>query len=311
MLSTIRTEVKANVKNSVISDSRIDLWANLSQEEIWRHLDPEFGKETATFTTSSSVRLYHFDASLCKILSVVDQTNDLPLTQISETEVEAFDPDLNESGSPTFYSLYGLSYISNQPTAASTISIVSSDNTDTTQTVQVVGTVGGQEDADTVTLTGIVPAVTSKSFTALRRISKSAVTEGIITATSNAGAVTNVSISSRKLFREMQPIRLWPIPDASLTILVRFIRNPVPMRDAYDTPDLPELWHSILLKLTTAHAHDFVYEFDRAQQLRNLVMNDMEKMKQAQTHKRGYAPVVGEGFSFKGIGRLPSNFPRG
>ena len=148
-LSDIRTEVRANLKDSKISSSRIDFWANAAQDSIWRQLDPEFGKETTSLTTTSGTRTYFAEVSSNKVLSVVDQTNDLRLVQISETELERYDPDLDDSGSPTFYSLYGIAYINAQPSSASVITVSSSSTSDTTQTVQIIGTSGGVEVSET------------------------------------------------------------------------------------------------------------------------------------------------------------------
>ena len=310
-LNDIRTEARAHLKSSVIASNRIDRWANKAQDEITRVMDPEYLKETTTFTTTSGTRGYFVEASINRVLSIVDQTNDMPpLEQVNEKEIEKADPDLNDTGSPSFYSLYGVSYIENQPTAASTISISSSSNTDTTQTVQVVGIVSGEEEAETETLSGTSPVTTTASFTSLIRIVKSGTTTGRVTATSNAGAVTNVTISPRKLLKEMQPIYLWPTPDGAFTMRVRYLRNPIVMRDNNDVPDLPEKWHEVLLNLVLAEGHEFLYEFDRALQLRALVEKQIRELRASQSHKRGKSPVIGERILLPdGIGRLPSNYP--
>ena len=308
-LANVRDEVRANLKSSLIATARIDLWANLSQDELWRSIDPEYGKETSTFPTVSGTRLYRFEASIDKILSVVDQTNQLRLVQTSETDIERFDADLNDSGSPNYYTLYGLDYISNQPSAASVITVVSSSALDTTQTVHIVGTSSGVEVSETLTLNGIGAVAGAVSFTSLRKISKSATTTGRVTATSNAAVVTNVVISPRRLIREFQPIRLWPVPSAVSTILVRYIRNPVRMVDAGDIPDLPEVWHSVLLDLVLAHGHEFLYEFDAATRRRNMVEKFLGDLRATNSHKRDKAAVIGGTRFAYGIGRLPPNYP--
>ena len=309
-LGNIRTEVKANLKNSSIANSRVDLWTNIAQEELWQVIDPEYGKETTTFTTTSGTRQYNVEASINKVLSIVDQTNDLRLSQTSETELERFDPDLDDSGTPYHYSTYGITYVNNQPSAASVITVVSSSDSDTTQTVQVVGTVSGVEDAETLTLNGITNKIGSKSFSALRRITKSATTVGNVTATSNAAAVTNVIIPSRRIFVEYQPIRLWPVPAGTYTVLVRYIRNPIPLRDATDIPDIPGIWHNALLQQTLVHGHRYLYEFDIANAKEAQVGKMLGNLITNQSTKRDYAPVIGKGLGYPGIGRLPSNYPR-
>src|SRR3990167_3005510 len=169
-LNDLRTEVRANVKATQLPTNRIDLWANLAQDQILRVLDPEFLKETTTITTASSTRLYFVQSSINRILSVVDQTNLKTLTQESETRVERADPGLDDGGSPSFYSLFGMSYVNQQPSSASAIRIVSSDNTDTTQQVQLVGISSGSEIDETLTLNGTVNVNGTVSFTTLLRV---------------------------------------------------------------------------------------------------------------------------------------------
>mgnify|MGYP001569621582 CR=1 FL=1 len=309
-LNEIRTEVRANLKSSLIAQARIDFWANLALQELWRDIDPEYGKETATFTTAASTRAYRFECSVLKILSVVDQTNDLKLVQISESEVEAYDPDLNDSGTPSYYTLYGIDYVNNQPSAASVVTVVSSSAADTTQTVQIIGISSGVEAAETLTLNCAVNVVGTTSFTSLRRITKSATTTGRITATTNAGVVTNVIIPPRRILVEYQPIRLWPVPAGIYTIYVRYIRNPIPMRDASDIPDLPDMWHSVLLDLVMAQGHEFLYEFDPASRKRGMAAKSMQDLKANQGQKRDYSPVIGRRrFKSLSLGRLGPFYP--
>jgi hypothetical protein len=308
-LATIRSEVKANIKDSLITDNRLSIWANLAQEELWRSLDPEYGKETTTFTTTASQRQYNLEISNNKLLSVVDQTNNIRIQQRGETELERLDPDVDETGNPVFYSLYGMTHINNQPTAASTITVVSSSGTDTTQTVELLGISGGVEAAETLTLNGVVNVTSAISFTSLIRAVKSATTAGSISVTSNAGAVVNVSIPARRLLVEYQPLRFWPIPNGAFTVLIRYIRNPIPMVASGDIPDLPFPWHSLLLELTMVYAHQFVYEFDIANAKRVIVQDQIKKLTADQAHKRDYAPVIGRTEDNLAFKRLPSNFP--
>ena len=309
-LNDIHTEVRANVKSSLLALNRITLWANLAQEDLWWQLDPDFGKETATLTTANATRAYRFQASINKILSVTDQTNNLNLVQIQEKELERFDPDLDDAGTPNYYTLFGIDYVNNQPTAASFVTVSSSSAADTTQTVRILGTSSGVEATEQLTLSGVAAVVGATSFTALTRISKSATTTGRVTATSNAAAVTNVIIPPRRLFVEYQPIRLWPVPAGTYTILVRYIRNPIPMRNTDDIPDLPELYHGLLINAVMIYAHDHVYEFDRANQMRNIVAKQFNDMKASMTSQRGESLVIGrDRFRIAGIGRLPPEYP--
>ena len=87
-LSDIRSEVRAYIKSTGLATNRIDLWANLAQDELWRELDPEYGIENLSFTTTAALRSYNLPVSINKILSVVDQTNELKIPQINSKAIK-------------------------------------------------------------------------------------------------------------------------------------------------------------------------------------------------------------------------------
>ena len=96
-LDTLRSELSNRLKNSAISVSRRDRWLNLSQDEIAISMDPDHLITLTTFTAVANQRSYNLDVEFNKVLSVRDTTNDIDLTQVSESEIEEFDPDFGDT----------------------------------------------------------------------------------------------------------------------------------------------------------------------------------------------------------------------
>ena len=85
-----------------------------------------------------------------------------------------------------------------QPSSASAIACVSAETTDTTQVITIEGTANGINTVETVELTGTDSVSTANSFSYIRGIRKSSDTDGTITMTSNAGVVTNATLTAKQ-----------------------------------------------------------------------------------------------------------------
>ena len=165
--------------------------------------------------------------------------------------------------------------------------------------------VSGVEDSDVIT----IPGNTTKLFTRIYSIRKSATSVGNFTATSNVAAVTNVVIPANRLVMQYQPINLYPIPTDVRTMLVRYIRVPRPMINGEDMPDLPEVYHELILIGVAMKAHENMYEFARAKEVRDFLFNEIDGLKQNQGNTRNNTRVIKPRTpSVKVLGRYPSNF---
>jgi hypothetical protein len=150
------------------------------------------------------------------IIQLHDRVNDIVLTPTDPlTAARAHVGLLDVSGIPhTYYRIEDT--IAKQPTAASALSISSDDVDDTQQTVRIWGISGGQEVTESKLLTGTTAVTSGYSYTRVDRVSKSAVTEGTVTLTANAGAVTVATLAPRELTARYLKIRLIRRPSSAI-----------------------------------------------------------------------------------------------
>ena len=278
-LTKIRSEIKGNVKNSSLSNDLIDYWANNSCNIIARAMDMDCLKETYSFNTVADQRTYFIEADINKIVSVVDTDNEHSLKELFEQDIDRLDGGHEDSGTPYYYSKQGMSEVIAQPTAASVVTVVSSDGADTTQTVRINGKdANGVDVTDQITITGIVAAAGTVSFTTVTGIRKSATSVGTFTLTSDVGAVTLVRIPANKYFNQYQQINLYPVPGDAIAFFVRYIRNPRLMTNAEDVPDLPLNFQDLVIMGTMVKAHEYFYEYDRAEKLEQRFEDQIKKL---------------------------------
>lgn len=189
------------------------------------------------FTTTAGTEDYILPQDFSKEISVRDATNKQFLNRLDlQSAIMNDSSTTDNTGSVSKYIIMDKT-VRNQPTAASVITFVSSSASDTSQTVYVKGfDSNGYEDYETVTLTGTTPVATSKSFVRVLLIAKSAVTTGLITATSNSGAVSVAVLSRAMLEHRIKVMRFVNIPNQTLTIEINYIQKPTPMSQDYDYP---------------------------------------------------------------------------
>mgnify|MGYP007031181389 CR=1 FL=1 len=311
-LSTLRTELANLVKGTAITNDRRDRWLNLAQDDLATELDPENLDFSHTFSSVASQRTYNAPFEFNKIYSVIDTTNDIELTNLTEGELEEQDPDRSDTGTSYYYAQSGLSWVTNQPSSSSVLTMVSSAAGDTTQTVRVNGLDSSSVQAtESFALNGVASVVGTTSFSNILQVIKSATTTGNITVTSNAAAVTNVVIPAFLLARQHQPINLYPIPSGVNSYRIRGIRRPWPLVNAQDIPDFPEAYHELVLIGACIRGH---LDLFRPTIARNLKLQEwqpkVEKLKGEMGNKRSkYSTVLdSNGRSYPRF-NLGSNYP--
>lgn len=169
-------------------------------------------------------------------VSLIDKTNKQKLTQIDFQQWTSGDVSSIDTASTTSSYIIFDDVVNTQPTSASTISFVSSSASDTTQTFYVRGLVGGVEDYETGTLNGTTPVPTTKSFSRIYAIGFDAVRVGIVTATSNSGAVTIGVIAREAVQTRYKKLRLVPISNITLNLEMIYTQKAMPMSQTYDYP---------------------------------------------------------------------------
>lgn len=278
------TTIKSNVANMVQDTSSpmlvlIQNYINDRYREVKQRLAiVDIQRSDYTFTTSAGTEDYVLPQDFLREYSVVDKTNKRQLSRIDSQQVaDNYNWGLDEQGVTSHYLVLDKT-CNKQPTSASTISCVSSSASDTSQTVYIKGLdTNGYEDYETITLTGTTPVASTKSYTHILMISKSSVTAGTVTLTSNSGAVTNAVISRQMLDYRVKVLRLVQIPNGSWTIELNYQQREnelnqdgdYPIVDCYDCLEAGATADALRYKRQYAKAADWDVIFEK--RLANLV----------------------------------------
>lgn len=312
-LATLRDELGNRLKApSTIGNTRKDLWLNLAQDDVATEMDPSNLLVTSSFASVASTRKYYLDYQFNKVVAVMDETNNQELGYMAEADVEGLDPDLSQTGTPDSWGIYGLEFVSAQPTSASVVTVVSASASDTTQKVRINGLVSGVRDTELLTLNGTTDVVGTKSFSEVYSAALDSVTVGKITATTNSAAVTIATIAPNTKATQKQPLYLWPTPDAVSTYRVRGYRAPRPMIQAEDFPDLPGTYHELVLIGAVIRGHQDLFRHKVAENVLALEFRPLLKKLRGEMGQRRSktSPVMLGGPATTPLGpRYPSNFP--
>lgn len=231
----MKTDVSEYIGDSTTAFlTKIGKYINARYREVLRRYDWTQLFNTYTFTTTAALATYPMPNDFEEAWYIYDNTNKKVLWQRQEIGPQN---DTTLVGSSEYFTVGEIS-MKDQPTSASTLSIVSDSSSDNTQTVFVRGIKNGYENTETVTLSGTTPATTTGSYTKILQISKSATSSGVITVTSNSGAVTIAVIPAGQLQARYRIIRFFYIPTASVSMVVRYKRSPLPLVNDYDYPIL-------------------------------------------------------------------------
>ena len=189
-------------------------------------------------SATSGTEDYVLPDDFSECISLMDKTNKLRLSQIDMQEwVDNYKNSIDVASNVVSYLIYE-DVVQNQPSSASTIAFVSSSSSDTTQTIYVRGEVSGVEDYESVTLSGTAPVATTKSYTKIYAISKSASTVGMITGTYGAGSTVACILSREMIQSRYKKLRLIPPPANNLSLEMIYIPKNLPMINDYDYPIL-------------------------------------------------------------------------
>lgn len=274
-LATLRTELGVRLKtpNTLSSDQR-DRWLNLAQIDVAGSLGPANLMTTTQFTSVPGTYKYLPPVPFARIVSVSNVTNNRPVYNATVGQIELWDPARTQSGSPYRYYTYGLEFCRNQPGAAGTVSIVSTDATDTTQKVRIRGISSGVERTELITLNGTTPVAGTISWDVptsieptIFTVTKNNTTAGVVTV--SRGSVTLCIFGPTQKYEERQPFYLYPIPDSADVYQIRGYRLPRPMVSAEDYPDMPGIYHELVVIGAVIRGHRALFRYKEAQQTYN------------------------------------------
>lgn len=242
MTNKLFTTIVSNVGTSIQDTSSamqtiIKVYANNAYREILRRVNWDAINQTYTISAVAGTQDYALPSDFGKELYVLDTTNDIELDFISLPElIQNFPSTTSSQGLVERYCVF-LDNILTQPSAASLVTFSSSSSADTTQSVFIKGTNSSDlEISETITLNGTTGVLTTLSYKTVSAVSKSSSTTGVITGTSNSGAVTIASMSSAVLDYKVRKLRLHQVPTNALTIKAPYHVKPSPLTNDYDTP---------------------------------------------------------------------------
>lgn len=156
-----------------------------------------------------------------------------PLSPMGEILVNRHDPEaFEDTGSPCRFVWDAQYPVATQPTVATVIKIKSSSTADTTVKVRVYGTVGGVDTYEDFTLNGTSTVTGTKSFTAIRKISKG-LTVGRVTVM-ETGLTELGTIAPWDYAPQYLRLQLIPRPDSEVTVTCHCLRKFVRLIDEYD-----------------------------------------------------------------------------
>lgn len=218
----------------------------------WDSVEPDF-----TISVVSGTSTYGLPQDFGKELACRDTTNSITLSKTSLEEIYRNSPEMTtDSGSASLYTIldshvqctvsdeivlgYGLDPYGitgwGSPSTASVLSLVSTSASDTSIVVYIRGIVNGINTYEQVTLTGTTPVNTVNAFSSVKFISKSAISVGKVSITSNSGANVVALFPTDMLTFIQKAIRFFYTPTNSFTVALPYIIKPMPLVEDYDYP---------------------------------------------------------------------------
>lgn len=215
----------------------IKTWINDRYKELLRRINYlNYARLDYQFTTTGGTEDYVLPDDFGNELYVLDKTNLKELGRIDpQVWITNNQTSSDTAGIPKNYAIYD-SAVRSQPTSASVATIVSGSALDIVPTVYIRGIVSGREDYESILLTGTSPAVGTKSWDRILSVSKSDVTIGAITVSTNSAAVTIAILGRELLEHRVKLIRVIPPPASAYVMELGYTQRFFPLNNAYDYP---------------------------------------------------------------------------
>jgi hypothetical protein len=259
---TVCDQLKARLHDTGLSSSDMEVWINAARDKAIREINPHWAIEAKSFTAVVGQTDYQIDdLEPGEVIDVVNVTQERVLIPATEHDINIGDPARSSGSDAFYYTLGPLSYVLAQPSAASALSVVSTSAADITQIVRYRGMVAGVSTDETHTLTGAVAIAGTALYSSLEILGLDSACAGIVTITSNAGAVTNVSIPIGRLHKEYQTITLYDHPSATDAYKVYCYKRLKPLKFDQEPLGVPADWSTLILDLALQEAHQWGYEF--------------------------------------------------
>jgi len=243
IINNVGTEVQ---DTSSAFQTILKTYINKRYFQVLRAINWEKIRRDYTISTVASTQEYLLPDDFSKAVNVRDTTNGNDLSETDYGKIcQDFPNEVTTNGTIARYYITEDACMA-QPTSASVIAVKSSSASDITQTITIRGIVGGYETYEAVTLTGTTSANSTNSYTRIKGISKSAVTVGNITLTSNSAAVTIAVLPPKITTAYYKKIGFHYVPNGVVTVAVPYYIKAMSLVDDYDYPiiDIADLIES-------------------------------------------------------------------
>lgn len=216
---------------------------------VWNSRKWTFKQRTDTLSLTSGTSIYNFPKQVGESYSIrsLDASSiGKKVTVLSQDLFDTHIPDPQNSGWPVTLIMFNMLGSRNDPSSSSVLTLASSSASDTSQSITIRGIVGGDIDVEEIALSGVTEVSTTRSFTSIISIGKSAVTTGRVTITSNSAAVTIVVLSPQEQTIKLREFRAYPQPDATYTLQFKNFGMPPILTSRYQDSEISPRWDYII-----------------------------------------------------------------
>lgn len=218
---------------------------------IWNAKQWGFRMRRTTLALSSGTASYNLPKYVGEP-SVIFNSLDHRLTNLTLHQFKKWLQGSTASGEPLYYVLFEMQGISAQVASATTLSISSSSALDVSQKVLIKGIVSGEVDMEEVSLSGTATVSTTKTFSSVLAISKSAETAGRITVLGGATTIGILGPSESSI--RNRAVLFYPTPDATYTLTIHSFGLPPLLTNAYEDTEIPYRWDYVVEQFALAFA---------------------------------------------------------
>lgn len=252
-------------------------------------------QKTIALASVANQKLYGLSPAGVQVLAISDQTNNVPLRELTLGEFRRLDPQELSTGVPSHFVRMGYQPVVQQP-ATTGVWVVSSSASDTAVTVRLVGlTATGETAVQTATLNGTtrvqVGALTTLTGIVSWSINTAAI--GVVTLHNAAAAGdTLATIQIGKTSVQYLVLRLWPTPTAVYSYAVD-VETPLPeLTSGTDVPTVPVDFQSLLLEYGRMREYEYRGD-DRWPIAKGMFDNNLRAFKVRVWNTPDYLPVAG------------------
>lgn len=202
-------------------------------------------------TTTVGKQLYVLHPQYGRPLYFLNATTQNVVREIPERSLLSSGVNwLSDTGSAQHFYFSGQSAVAAQPTSASVITLVSTDPLDTGTDYQVVIKgidSAGHLRAEAITPAGTTPVNSTSAYSLIIGVTKERSWNGVLTLTSNSGAVTNLVLDAFEYGKGYTQVFIAQSPTRAETLRYRFFRKPLQLVNDFDIPDIPYPYSQVLV----------------------------------------------------------------